>query len=139
MFLDDDDEVKDLDDGSKVKPSITKQSKKLTKDDSSSDGLAQRRGRARKEADSSSDEEHSSDDDDLKNEVENKIFDLNAKEWENTEDQKYGHVAKAISNASKKMKENENIIDMVSQYSKNMYETASLKKEIDATKNLSVK
>lgn len=86
MFLDDDDEVKDLDDGSKVKPSITKQSKKLTKDDSSSDGLGQRRGRARKEADSSSDEEHSSDDDDLKNEVENKIFDLNAKEWENTEE-----------------------------------------------------
>jgi len=80
LFLDDDDEVIDLDDGSKLKPSLTKQSRKLTKDDSSSDGPAQRRGRARREADSSSDDEESSDGDDLKNDDVEKIFNLNTTE-----------------------------------------------------------
>lgn len=40
---------------------------------------------------------------------------------------------------SRKTKTSKNVIDMVSQYSKNMYETASLKKSIDSASKLTDK
>ena len=60
---------------------------------------------------------------------------LNNDDGLNPDAQRYANTAKATCNQNTP----ENIVDMISQYSKNLYETASLKKSIEATSTLSKK